>query len=107
MQLSVTGDSQRTVVTLSGDLDVSTAGEFRDALYHAIDGSSGPLIVDLTGVGFLDSTTLGVLVGAHKRLIDRGGLQLICPRAALLRIFTLTGLDKVFAMHSSLAAVPD
>jgi anti-sigma B factor antagonist len=106
MQLSVTGDTHRAMVAVNGDLDVSTAAEFRGALHRVIDDGAGSLVIDLSEVGFLDSTALGVLVGLHKRLLERGGggLRLICPRAALLRIFKVTGLDRVFAIHPSLAA---
>lgn len=107
MQLSVAGGAHRTVVTVSGDLDVSNAGEFRTALQHVIDDGAGLLVVDLTGVEFLDSTILGVMVGVHKRLLERGGLHLVCPREGLLRIFRLTGLDRVFVMHPSLGAALD
>lgn len=108
MQLSVTGDTDRPVVAASGDLDVATAAEFRKALHLLLDAGAGTLVIDLTGVWFLDSTALGVLVGVHKRLLESGGtLQLICPRESLLRIFRLTGLDRVFAIHASLAAAAD
>jgi anti-sigma B factor antagonist len=108
MQLSTDGDTHRTVIAASGDLDITTAPEFRAALHRVVDEGAKTLVVDLTGVGFLDSTTLGVLVGVHKRLTEPGaGLQLVCPRAALLRIFELTGLDRVFAIYPSLAAVPN
>ncbi|MET7422144.1 STAS domain-containing protein [Dactylosporangium sp. NPDC005555] len=107
MELSVAGGIDRTVVAVNGNLDVATAGELRESLHHAIGDAGTSLIVDLTGVWFLDSTALGVLVGVHKRLLERGGgLQLVCPRDGLLRIFRLTGLDRVFAIHASLTAVP-
>jgi anti-sigma B factor antagonist len=105
MQLSVAGDTHRPVVTIAGDLDVSTAAEFRRSMHHVIDEGAGSLVVDLTGVWLLDSTALGVMVGVHKRLLGLGGkLEIVCPRDGLLRIFRLTGLDRVFAIHASLTA---
>ena len=108
MQLSTAGDTHRTVIAASGDLDIGTAVELRAALHRVVDEGAKALVVDLTAVGFLDSTTLGVLVSVHKRLVEVGsGLQLVCPRAALLRIFQLTGLDRLFAIYPSLVAVPN
>jgi anti-sigma B factor antagonist len=53
-------------------------------------------------VDFLDSTGLGVLVGAHRRLQARdGSLGLVVPHERLLKVFRITGLDNVFDMHSS------
>ena len=76
MQLTVVRGTESTMVTVSGDLDVSTAGEFRATLQHAIDDSAGSLVVDLTGVEFLGSTALGVLTGdrhtaAQRNLFNR------------------------------------
>jgi anti-sigma B factor antagonist len=60
------------------------------------------IIVDLEEVGFLDSSGLGALVGALKRVNERGGrLVLACPEGSPLKVLTITGLDKVFAIHDS------
>ena len=60
-------------------------------------------MVDLGRVEFLDSTGLGVLVGAHRRLrANAGSLTLVCPHERLLKIFRITGLDSVFEIHKSI-----
>src|SRR5262245_38494770 len=93
----------RAVVTASGELDVATAPELRSYLHRLVDAGMTTVVVDLTDVGFLDSTTLGVLISAHKRLVETGGsVELVVPHARLLRIFQITGLDRVFTIHSSL-----
>ncbi len=71
---TVENAAQGLVVKPVGELDVYWAPSFRDALLHVINGSAGLRVeVDLAGVSFVDSTGLGVLVGAQRRLADRGG----------------------------------
>lgn len=84
---------------LEGELDAFVAPDLRERLHRAIDdeGHAGLLVVDLAHVTFLDSTILGALVGALRRMRERGGeLQLVYPPHPASRIFELTGLDAVF-----------
>ncbi|MEV8513714.1 STAS domain-containing protein [Dactylosporangium sp. NPDC051484] len=102
MQVTSTVDGPLAVVTASGELDVATAPELRAYLHKLIDDGASTLVIDLSDVGFLDSTTLGVLISAHKRLAESGGVvELVIPHARLLRIFQITGLDRVFTIHES------
>jgi anti-sigma B factor antagonist len=104
MQVTSTVDGPRAVVTPSGELDVATAPELRSYLHKLVDDGASTLVVDLTDVAFLDSTTLGVLISVHKRLVESGGaVDLVVPHARLLRIFQITGLDRVFTIHASVA----
>ena len=60
------------------------------------------LVIDLEKVEFMDSTGLGVLVGGLKRVrTHEGSLELVCTQERLLKIFRITGLSKVFAIHGS------
>lgn len=93
------------VVAVRGQVDVYTAHDLRDRLTGFVDAGERHLIVDLAGVEFLDSTGLGVLVGALKRVRARDvSLQLVCSEERLLKIFRITGLDKVFLIHASVEA---
>ncbi|WP_432972363.1 STAS domain-containing protein [Dactylosporangium sp. CA-233914] len=104
MEVTSTVDGPRAVVTASGELDVATAPQLRAYLHKLVDNGASTLVVDLSDVGFLDSTTLGVLISVHKRLAETAGVvELVIPHARLLRIFQITGLDLVFTIHSSLA----
>ncbi|GAA4249774.1 STAS domain-containing protein [Dactylosporangium darangshiense] len=104
MQVTSTIYGPRAVVTASGELDVATAPELRAYLHRILDDGASTLVVDLSDVGFLDSTTLGVLISVHKRLAEDGGVvELVIPHARLLRIFQITGLDRVFTIRDSLA----
>ena len=94
------------VVAVHGELDVDGAPELRRALIEAIDEVPGrPLVVDLEGVDFIDSAGLGVLVGGLKRAKDgEGELVLVATGQSVIRVLELTGLTRVFAIHSSRAA---
>lgn len=105
MELSVTSRERGdfTVVEVSGEVDVYTAAVLREKLADLIDAEHTDLIVDLTGVGFLDSTGLGVLVGALKKIRGFGGrLQLVIDQEKVLKVFRITALTQVFTIHSSI-----
>ena len=90
------------IIEVSGEIDVYTAPKLREAIIAAIDRGNTRLIVDIEKVAFLDSTGLGVLVGALKRVrADNGSLDIVCTSDRLLRIFDITGLDRVFQLHRS------
>jgi anti-sigma B factor antagonist len=94
-----------TVVEARGEVDVYTASLLRERLIEVIDAGAGSVVVDLRRVDFLDSTGLGVLVGALKRLRMSGGdLALVCDSEKLLKIFKITALDRVFALHNTVEA---
>ena len=94
------------VVEVTGEIDVYTAPQLRERLIALVEGGARQVIVDLGRVEFLDSTGLGVLVGALKRLRGVGGeLFLVCGQERLLKIFRITGLDRVFTLYDSVDAV--
>jgi anti-sigma B factor antagonist len=93
----------RTVVEVSGEIDVYTAPKLREALLSLVDSGTYRLIVDMTAVEFLDSTGLGVLVGGLKRVrAHDGAIDLVVTQGRILRIFKITGLSKVFSIYDSL-----
>jgi len=65
-----------------------------------IEDGCASLIVNLDDVTYLDSTGLGVLLSALRRVIGRGGdLGIVCDREMILRLFQITNLDQVFTLH--------
>ena len=79
-----------------------------------IDAGARHLVVDLRRVSFIDSMGLGVLVGARRRLLPTlgqdaghvpgdGSIELVCAEGLIVRILRLTGLDRVFPLHASVA----
>lgn len=105
MDVSVTSreDGGRTVVDVTGEIDVYTAPALREELSRLIDGEHTDLVVDLTSVSFMDSTGLGVLVGALKKVRTLGGdLELVIDSEKILKVFRITALTQVFTIHSSI-----
>ena len=105
MELSVTTSRQDdvSVVTVAGEVDVYTAAQLRAVLDEEIGAGHARLVVDLDEVSFLDSTGLGVLVGRLKLVRNPSGwLRIVCSHDRILRVFRITGLDKVFGIHDSL-----
>ena len=100
------------VISLAGEVDLYTAPEFKQQLLDVIGKGGKEVVVDFTDTTFIDSTTLGVLVGGVKRLRPNGGqLALICNDRNITEIFEITGLDRVFTIYptrdEALAGVGD
>jgi anti-sigma B factor antagonist len=94
--------AEHTVLEVGGEVDVYTAPKLRERLVELVDGGARHVVVDLGRVDFLDSTGLGVLVGALKRLRAAGGtFGLVCSKEPLLKIFRITALDQVFGIFAS------
>jgi anti-sigma B factor antagonist len=90
------------VIALSGEVDLYTAPEFKQQLLEVIGSGGKEVIVDLSNTTFIDSTTLGVLVGGVKRLRPGGGqLTLVCSDRNITKIFEITGLNKVFPIYAT------
>jgi anti-sigma B factor antagonist len=95
----------RVVVEVSGEIDVYTAPKLRDKITELVGDEVYDIVIDLEGVEFLDSTGLGVLVGGLKKVrAHDGSLSLVCTQDRLLKIFQITGLSKVFAIHETAEA---
>ena len=91
-----------TIVSVGGEVDVYTAPKLRDKISELVGEGRYHLVVDMEAVEFLDSTGLGVLVGALKRVRTHDGeLALVCTEPRILKVFDITGLTKVFRMHRS------
>jgi len=95
-------DDGRIVVSLAGELDLYNAHEVRDALLQCCAESPERLVVDLSGVTFIDSTALGVLIEARARLANRRGFLLAAPGIETRRALEVSGLDRHFVVHESL-----
>ena len=90
------------VISLAGEVDLYTAPEFKQQLLDVISQGGKNVIVDFSNTTFIDSTTLGVLVGGVKRLrTNDGQLSLVCSDRNITKIFEITGLDRVFTIYGS------
>lgn len=90
------------IVAVRGEVDLYTSPQLRSAIDRLVEDGAVRVLVDLSGVSFMDSSGLGVLVGSLKRSRERGGdLALACGEGPVLRVLTITGLDRVFPIHAS------
>ena len=90
-----------TVITVSGDLDVAGAPELRQEVVAAVAEGRVRLVLDMTGVEFIDSFGIGVVVGALKRVRQRDGeLAVVCPEPRVRRVFELCDIDRILTLHS-------
>jgi anti-sigma B factor antagonist len=104
VDLSISSDDRDdvTIVHVGGEIDVYTAPVLRERLDEHISEGRHHLVVDLEDVSFMDSTGLGVLVGRLKLVrVSNGTLQLVCSSERILKVFSITGLDKVFQIFAS------
>jgi anti-sigma B factor antagonist len=94
-------DGDVCVVTLEGEIDVYTAPRLKVVLAEAIEDGCANVIVNLEKIAFIDSSGLGVLVSALRRARERDGVvRIVCTRDNVLKIFRITGLDKVFPIFA-------
>ena len=95
-------DDSTYVISLAGEVDLYTAPEFKQQLLDVIGKGAKDVVVDFSDTTFIDSTTLGVLVGGVKRLRTQDGqLSLVCSDRNITKIFEITGLDRVFTIYTT------
>ncbi len=97
LRILVEAEDACTVCRLTGELDSINAPRLRAVLGELIGTD---VVVDLSGLEFIDSSGLGVLVGALKRFEASGHrLRLRAPTSAIQRVFAMTGLDQAFVVE--------
>lgn len=96
------------MLAVDGEVDLSTAPTLRVRIEQLIHDGARRLVVSLEDVGFMDSSGLSALVAGYKRMQEsEGELSLVCRDRSVLRVFTVTGLDRVFAIHPTVEeAIP-
>jgi anti-sigma B factor antagonist len=99
----VVTSGQQTIVSITGEIDLSNHAALRAGLNDLIVGGAVDLVLDMSDVTFVDSTGLGALIGTRRRVhAFHGSLAIVLSDPATLRVFEITGLDKVFDLHSTL-----
>ena len=90
------------VLAVSGEVDLATAPQLREALTGLVADGHTQVVVDLTATEFLDSTGLGALITGLKRVRARGGdLRIVCTSPRVCKVFEITSIDKVIPMYGS------
>ena len=87
-------------VVAADEIDLNAAPELEARIGEVVAEGAEHVIVDLSEATFIDSTAVGVLVEAHRRLQSRRrGLEIVGSDRRVLFIFEITGLDRVFRIH--------
>ena len=95
------------VLAVAGELDLHTSTALNDRLLELGTEGGAHVAVDMGQVGFMDSSGLGVLVAAHKRMQENEGeLALLSVSGSPLKVLAITGLDKVIPTYPSVADLP-
>jgi len=91
------------IVAASGDVDISTSPDLREALGRVVAEGNRAVVVDLSAVKFIDSTGLGVLVGAFTAVRNAGGrLAVVNDHSAVIKVLTITALHDVLGVQPTL-----
>jgi len=91
-------------VMLSGEADISSAGQLSDVLTAQLSGGARQLLVDVSGLSFADSASVRALVLAGRTLRERGGTLVIArPQRAVARLLELMGVDELFVVQGGAA----
>ena len=102
LRLDVSERDGWSVLQVGGEIDVATAPRLREQLIKLVNDQRFMIVVDLGAVDFIDSTGIGVLIGALKRVRTHdGNLVLVCTEPRIVKVFEITGLDQVFQIHPS------
>jgi anti-sigma B factor antagonist len=103
IRVQVTRTGTVTVICVHGEIDIASAPTLQAATDAMIDQGTRHLIMDLSGVEFIDSSGLATLIAANKRL-PQGALALVVTREHIRKVFTISGVDQLLTVHDTLAA---
>jgi anti-sigma B factor antagonist len=93
-------DSHAHIISVGGEVDLHAAPDLKERIVGLIEEGKRQLVVDLTDATFIDSTAIGILVGARNRLLESGGsLEVACSHKNVLKVFEITGLERVLSLH--------
>jgi anti-anti-sigma factor len=105
---SVSAGESGPVITLSGEVDLSTIGEFSDLVAAQLASGTAHLTIDVTGMSFADSASMRVLMLAAMTLRKRGGgLVLLRPQPALARLLEIMDADQVITVQGQAEVIPE
>ncbi len=89
-------------IEVHGEIDVYTSPKVKEIITELIDKGNYNLIINLEGVRYIDSTGLGVLIGALKKVREKDGcINLVCNNPQIKKIFNITGLVKIFGIFKT------
>ena len=99
-----TVDGGMFVLAVDGEIDLFTAPAFERELLPGVENGATGVLIDLTDCRFIDATALGVLLRARRRLNGARGIAIVAADPHVRKVFEVTGLDRIFAIHPTRAA---
>lgn len=92
--------SDAVKIYISGEVDIYTSQKLKEKLYDIVDSNKKDLKIDCKELNYIDSTGLGIFVGALKKAKQYGkNIHIINPKENIKKLFTITGLDKLFIIE--------
>lgn len=103
MSIIVETTTDMVKINIDGDFNVDKADDFRGEIKSLMDSGKKRFLIDFSKCNFIDSTGLGVLLSTYKKLNEINGELKICSlhNPNVMKVFTLTRLDKVFNIYAS------
>ena len=100
--VDVQHDGGTVLVTIEGELEFGTVASLRTTLSDLAQADDGPIVVDLAGLRFIDSTGLSLLVQAKQRFTAQGrGFRLRSPSGRVHRVIEISGLSELFELDET------
>lgn len=95
LNIAISQEADTVLVKVAGEVDVSNASELRGAIDAKLPETTGELVVDLADVPYIDSTGIGVLVGAAHRAQEQGATLVVArPQRNVARVLGMLGVEK-------------
>jgi anti-sigma B factor antagonist len=102
LDIEIKADRGRHLVIPKGEVDLVTQVQVKEAISDLVLHGHVDIVIDLDQTTFMDSTGLGALIGARRKThAFKGSFAIVCTQERLLKLFRITSLDKVFAIHAS------
>ena len=102
---STTSHEGTLVLAVVGQVDVGSAASMRRHLFKLLDAGHINVVIDMTGVDFMDSSGLNVLIGAVRAVRPAGGsIRVAAPSTQLRQLFEVTGVHKILDLYESVAS---
>lgn len=100
LKLLKKSEGEDTRIVLSGEIDIYTSQSFKSELYEVVESCKGNLYIDCKDLTYIDSTGLGILVGALKEVRkDNNNIYICNLKENIKKLFLITGLDKLFKIE--------
>ncbi len=102
MQLTQRQIELRDIIKVEAQrIDAAVAVQFKDAMRTAVAEGTGPVVLDLSEVEFIDSSGLGAIVASMKAMPEGRVLELAGLLPAVDKVFRMTRMDRIFTLHAS------